>query len=214
MHQDGSLNGVSDLQHLVERIHQNDLVALSLKEIVDPLNVRLVLRHDLLDTRGVGDIGCLGQRNECHKQADRQNVHNAKHDGGGSERLAADASGAGDHLGFRIGNRRRHLNIDRLGGQWNTKLGLVGVDRASRECITIAQHVYLKCDHDMACRIRQGIGVKESVGQIVVIVIMDHDDLVDPQAIGAALRSVLHTQKLLLGIEDGNLGAVVHDLKS
>ena len=135
------MDRIADLQHLVKGIDQNDLIAVGFKEIIDLLNIRFILRQDLLDTRGVGNIRGSRQINERDENQDHQCVRNAKHDGGGFERLTADSSGTSDHFCFFIWYGRGHLDIDRFGGKGNTKLGSIRIYRASRERLTVTENV-------------------------------------------------------------------------
>jgi predicted ATP-grasp superfamily ATP-dependent carboligase len=109
-------------KHLIKCINSDYLVRLHLKKISDLLDIRLVLRKNLLDTSSISYIGSSGKVNECHEKQYHEYVYNSKHNSGSLECLAAGASCAGYHLCLRVRNRGCHFYVDRFGRKRYAKL--------------------------------------------------------------------------------------------
>ena len=181
MHKNRRLNGISDFEHLFKRIDLNDLISMRLEEIVDLLDIRLILRLNLLDTCGIRNIGRSGETDKRYQKQDHQTIKHAKHDCGGLECLTTHTAGTSDHFRFSLGNGRGHFNIDRFRRQRYTKLGSIGIYRTSRKGITVTENIDLERQDNVARGIRQRIRFKKLIGKVVVFVVINYNDLVDPQ---------------------------------
>ena len=109
------MDRISDLKHFIKRIHKDLLISGGIKQIVDLLDIGLILRQNLLNTCGIGNIIGSGQANECHHQENQQNFDYTQYNCSGLKDFKSCAASTSNHLGFLFRNRRRHLDVDRFG---------------------------------------------------------------------------------------------------